>query len=156
MVEAVAERDEAFAAAVQAHVRKGSLVEAVALDHDGVRVAHRLSELRAAVALVADDRPTGKPDGAALLFERGRVEDSGAGGADVENSDGLCHGMWGGVGKRVGHSISGTNLFPLGAPESIQGTPFVFCVLPAVAAEWCNARPRCRRGGLNTGSLGHA
>ena len=47
MIEAVAERDQALAAAVQAHVREGGLVEAVALHHRDVHIAQRLGQRRA-------------------------------------------------------------------------------------------------------------
>ena len=92
VVVAVAEGDQALAAAVQAHMREGGLVEAVALDHRDVDVAQRLGQFRGAVALVPDQRSPGDPDGAALLLERGGVEGLRVRGADVEDFDGLRHG----------------------------------------------------------------
>src|SRR4051794_17286156 len=92
MVEAVAERDETFAAAVQAHVRKGAEVEAVALQHGDIHILQRLDEIISAAARVATDRSASVHDGAALLLERCRIECFRFGGSDVENFEGLRHG----------------------------------------------------------------
>ena len=93
MVVAMAEGDQALAAAVQAHVREGGRVEPVALDHRGVYITQRLGQLRDAMALVADHCSPGEPDSAALLFERRAVEGLGFRGADVKDFDGLQHGQ---------------------------------------------------------------
>ena len=50
VIEAVAERHQALAAPVQAHVREGGLVEAVALHHRDVHVTQRLGQRRAVAA----------------------------------------------------------------------------------------------------------
>src|SRR5882724_13549030 len=91
MVVAVAERDQALAAAVHAHVRKSGAVKAVALEHRDIRTLQRLDQLCGAVAPVADHRSACEQDGAALLLQRCRVEGLRLGGSDVKNFEGLRH-----------------------------------------------------------------
>ncbi len=92
LVVAVAEGDQALAAAVLAHVGEGGGVEPVPLQHDHVDPLERLDQLGEGPACVAHDRAPDLADGPRLLLEARRVEGVAAGRADVQDS-----GFWGHV-----------------------------------------------------------
>src|SRR5215212_5665825 len=102
MIEAVPERHESLAAAMQAHLRENAVVEAVALQHGDVYIAQCFSELSTVLAFIADYCAPGELNSAGLLFDGRQRRFVYSGGTDVQDFEWLGHVVgWSEVGSRM-------------------------------------------------------